>query len=184
MYLSDYTCGGAGDDAIVRHIFGHYRAGGDDGVAAYGDAGEHGDVGTEPGVLFDDDGFGEQCVALGRLLGVVLCGEDAMWADEDVVLDGDAAEGEQGASEIEEAVAAEAYARAVVDMYGCEDAHIGRHCAARDVAQSGAHFFLGAVAAVHFGHQTHSALHFGIDGITADIFVFVIVFHNVNLPIC
>ena len=145
------------------------RMSGDDGVLADGDAGQHGDVGAQPGVAADDDGLGEQCMACGGVFGMVLGGQHAVGADECTVADGDATDGQQCASEVKKAVVAEAHTGAVVDVERCEDAHSVGHLAAGNLTQAVAHLGLGVVAAVHLSTEPHGALHVGIQFVAADI---------------
>ena len=169
FYFTYHFCRRAGHHRVGGDILGNHRACGDDGVLADGDTGQNLDIGTQPGTSADDDGLGEQLVTLGGVLGVVLGGQHAVGADEGAVADGDATDGEEGASEVEEAVAPEGDAGAVVDVERSEYAHVVGHLAAGDRAQAVAHLGLGVVAVVHLGAQAQGALHVGIEGVAADI---------------
>ena len=69
-------------------------------------------------------------MACGGVFGVILGGQHTMGTDKGTVADGDAADGQQCAAEVEKAVVAEAHARAVVDVERCEDTHSVGHLAA------------------------------------------------------
>ena len=46
-------------DGVVGDIFSHHGTGGHNGVLTYGDTRQYRGVGTNPGVLLDDDGLGK-----------------------------------------------------------------------------------------------------------------------------
>ena len=94
--LLDRAGGDAGADGAGRDVFGDYGIGGDDGAAAYGDAGEDGYAVAYPHVVFYDDvGVFGQGALYGRKVGVaggasgvdavVVVGDVTLGAEEDVV---------------------------------------------------------------------------------------------------
>ncbi len=88
-------------------------------------------------------------------------------AAEDDFAAGGAAEGKEGATEIDEATFAEGGLAAVVDVEGREDAHGVVYFRVGYLPQILAHLCLGVVAAVHLRHKTHTTLLIGVQLVAA-----------------
>ena len=105
------------------------------------------------------------------LFGVELGGQHTVRANKGAVANGNAAQGEEGATEVEKAVAPKADAGAIVDVEWGKDANVVGHVVARNLAQQVAHLGLGVPAAVECGCQPHGALHFGIEVVATYVFL-------------
>ena len=104
-------------------------------------------------------------MTLGRLFGVILRGQHAVGTDEDIVLDGDTAEGQQGAAEVEKAVLAQTDARSIVDVERRKDPHGVVYRLAGNLSKIFAHLVVGVPSRVHLGYQLSCPHHFIGDGL-------------------
>ena len=112
-----------------------------------------------------------------RVFGMVFCGQHTMRTNENAVLDSDAAEGEEGASKVHEAVPAEGGAFAVVDVERCEHAYRVGNIVAGYPAQVFAHLFFGVPAAVHLRRKLHCALHVDVVNLSGVSYFFLCLYH-------